>query len=260
MSFTGVDYEITLEQNAWDSLRHGLHHFVDDPDDRNLKYAIIHTFHAVELFFKARLAKDNPSLIFRDSEGPNSDDSYTIGAKELVKRLSSIRVNLSDEEARDVEGLRRVRNSLEHNRVSVNYKEVVFYVGRVMKLLEQFVELEMGENIENYLSRSEYQKLQKAKDEFELELRVATHFIEQKAEEHTIILDCLNCDNSTVMVPDPRFEDDGMPIHAQCLIESCGYYFLIGDCAKCGESLLLSSRDAEEPFFHDYCWEYIMRE
>ena len=58
-------FELSLEQNALDSLVHGVEHYVNEEKPTDLKYTILHVFHAVELFLKARLAKNDPSSIFK---------------------------------------------------------------------------------------------------------------------------------------------------------------------------------------------------
>lgn len=54
------DFHFDLVENAKDSLSHGVDHFIEaqeSGDPSHLKYTILHTFHAIELYLKARLAK-----------------------------------------------------------------------------------------------------------------------------------------------------------------------------------------------------------
>lgn len=57
---TGEIIIIGLEKNANDSLVHAVEHFVADEMPTDLKYAILHIYHAVELFLKAWLVKICP--------------------------------------------------------------------------------------------------------------------------------------------------------------------------------------------------------
>jgi hypothetical protein len=57
------NFALGLEQNAMDSLVNGVEHFVNSEKPTDLQYTILHMFHAVELFLKARLAKVTPQLI-----------------------------------------------------------------------------------------------------------------------------------------------------------------------------------------------------
>ena len=63
--------EIGLEENALDSLKHGIEHFIRDTSKTDLKYAILHIAHSVELFIKARLSKEHFLLIFFKPENSN---------------------------------------------------------------------------------------------------------------------------------------------------------------------------------------------
>jgi hypothetical protein len=62
---------IRLEENAMDSLVHGIEHYLYGRKTTDWKYVILHVFHAVELFLKARLAKYDESLIYKKN-GPLS--------------------------------------------------------------------------------------------------------------------------------------------------------------------------------------------
>lgn len=254
------DYVMTLEQNAWDSLRHGLHHFVDDESDSDLKYAIFHTFHAVELFLKARLAKEAPALIYRETQGPFTDDSFTVNVKEAINRLKAIDVVLSEDDTADIEALRVVRISLEHHRVSVNHATVVFYVGRVMRFLEGFLQDELDISMSMSLSNDDLAKLRKARDDFELEIRVAKRLVDQRTDDDTSVLDCLECGNPTIIWPDLNTSETAWLRSGRCLMPSCASSFIVANCAKCDQPLLVTDDGNSEPYFHDYCWDYIMRE
>lgn len=83
------NFVLRLEDNAIDSLIHAVEHFLDGERITNLKYAILHVFHAVELFLKARLADINKELIFRrQNDKQKSDDTrYTISFNEAIIRL-----------------------------------------------------------------------------------------------------------------------------------------------------------------------------
>ncbi|AFY36887.1 hypothetical protein Lepto7376_0454 [[Leptolyngbya] sp. PCC 7376] len=73
---------ITLEENALDSLVHGIEHYLHGKRKSDWKYTILHVFHAVELMLKARLAKYDEKLIYS-----NRKNGHTINCSEAVKRL-----------------------------------------------------------------------------------------------------------------------------------------------------------------------------
>src|SRR5919199_4160078 len=121
------DFVLGLEENAIDSLVHAVEHFVYEERDTDLKYTILHVFHAIELFLKARLAKVDSELIYKK---PRKDGTRgTIGLEELKKLLRKEGVVLSEQDNKSLESLREVRNSIEHYRAAFNREEVEKYVG-----------------------------------------------------------------------------------------------------------------------------------
>src|SRR5437773_1820574 len=95
-----------------DSLVHGVEHFINEEKPTDLKYTILHVFHAVELFLKARLAKDDPASIFR-----NPRSNYTIGFQTSLKRLNDIGIDVLEKNRKDLDELSKLRNSIEHHQI-----------------------------------------------------------------------------------------------------------------------------------------------
>ena len=74
---------IILEENAMDSLVHSIEHYLFGKRKSDWKYIILHVFHAVELFLKARLVKHDPKLIYT-----NRKSGHTVNCVEAIKRLT----------------------------------------------------------------------------------------------------------------------------------------------------------------------------
>lgn len=74
---------IALEENAMDSLVHSIEHYLYGKRKSDWKYIVLHAFHAVELFLKARLAKHDPKLIYT-----NRKRGHTVNCVEAIKRLT----------------------------------------------------------------------------------------------------------------------------------------------------------------------------
>ena len=107
-SVNSKNFVLGLEENAMDSLIHGVEHFVDGGRPTDLKYTILHVFHALELFLKARLAKAHPLLIYQKPEKPIN----TVDFAELTGRLFQVGVKLSEENLKDLNRLRSIRNTI----------------------------------------------------------------------------------------------------------------------------------------------------
>ncbi|MBW4593691.1 MAG: hypothetical protein KME46_12445 [Brasilonema angustatum HA4187-MV1] len=73
---------VKLEENAMDSLVHGVEHHLYSRRKTDWKYVILHIFHAVELFLKARLVKHDEALIYQNRKNGN-----TVSSDEAVDLL-----------------------------------------------------------------------------------------------------------------------------------------------------------------------------
>lgn len=134
---TDQDYVIGLEDNAFSSLEHGVEHYLVG-DDIDLKFTVLHVFHAVELLLKARLARAHPLLVLQRPED-NPVTGYTADYLVVLKRLKNLGVQLTADDAKNLEYLRTTRNNIEHYQVKGNRQEIEDYVARAMKLLDGFV-------------------------------------------------------------------------------------------------------------------------
>lgn len=145
---------ITLEENAMDSLVHGIEHHLYGKRKSDWKYVILHVFHSIELFLKARLAKYDATLIYT-----NRKDGHTVNCDEAVNRLAN-EVNIpldgyverqSNNKKYKLTGelgkLRRARNDIEHKEASLDKDEVSNFLGVAFRFLDDFVSQELGLSI-----------------------------------------------------------------------------------------------------------------
>jgi len=222
--------ELNLEQNAMDSLVHGVEHFVNEEKPSDLKYTILHTFHAVELFLKARLAKVNPRLIITKND-------HTIYYGTLIERLKKEGVSLSEQDQRDLDALREMRNSIEHHQINESRSNIEHYLGRAMYFLESFLQRELGINLKQQLDEETYRilsdalqlyilRLEKAKEELQLGARIdeIPYLYELRR--------CEECGEETIIIPDPTSHDN--KVH--CFF--CEARFFVETCERCGSYIL----------------------
>ncbi|WP_038021457.1 hypothetical protein [Synechocystis sp. PCC 7509] len=145
---------ITLEENAMDSLVHGIEHHLYGKRKSDWKYIILHIFHAVELFLKARLAKHDARLIYTDGKS-----GHTVSCVRAIELLvnevnipldSYVKRKLNDKQPAkyqftgELEELRQARNNIEHKEASLNKDAVNNFLGVAFRFLDDFVSLELG--------------------------------------------------------------------------------------------------------------------
>lgn len=249
---------LDLDQNAMDSLKHAVEHFLGKkPND--LKYTILHVFHAIELFLKARLAQAHPILIY-DRPEDASDDAKTVAFDSLVRRIKNIGVDLSKDQLEDLGYLRKVRNSIEHHKFRGDHKNVVEYVGKAMKFLDKFLEDELDIKLREQLDEKIYKTLIEAVYSYEELVQKAVRAMEddlplsKERLDHTIHI-CENCGEETLPFPDPSSKSRDT-IH--CYF--CGEEWYVEECSKCGGPILSSEPFKEENWRGccDSCFSYMV--
>lgn len=155
------EFVLSLEENAKDSLIHGIEHFTADKRQTDLKYAVLHTFQAIELFLKARLAKEHFTLVYESPE-KTGDNSKTVNFHTLLNRLDAVGVKLSEETREDLFELQKYRNKLQHHRFSEEKITVKERIGRGVRFLENFLEKELNFILKRELDDLSYRILSEA--------------------------------------------------------------------------------------------------
>ncbi|MFA5794759.1 MAG: hypothetical protein WC980_06810 [Candidatus Brocadiia bacterium] len=222
-----------IEENALSSLKHGVEHFIakETDENENIKFAIIHIFHALELFLKARLAKAHRLLIYSKPECAINDDAHTVDFKMLICRLNNIAVNVSINE---LEPLRKIRNCIEHHQIEADKEEVKQYIGRVARFLDKFLGEELGINLKQKLPGNLYVTLSQAIYSYEERIKKAKEEAEKYVAQNKgyAIESCPECLNITLTTPTLEYG----PAH--CFL--CDKDFYPQQCLKCGTTMLKS--------------------
>lgn len=270
-SLNDHDFVLGLEENAIDSLAHAVEHFLADERPTDLKYTVLHTFHATELFLKARLAASSPELIYRNKKvEPNG---YTVGFdKDLKKRLRDIGVILSAQDENDLTFLQQVRNSIEHHQIAGNREEIEDYVGRAMYFLETFLQAQLRISLKDKLDKFDeeiYQTLSKAQLFYIKRMREHGISVPQHPNIKYATHDLLTCEEcgeeEAIAFPDPTTKDG--TVH--CFL--CHSRYSVEFCLNCPNIILsriepgeTTVQDVDEDFgkdeggrFCDYCLEQI---
>jgi len=260
-SLNDNDFVLGLEENAMDSLVHGVEHyigFIDEHNPTDLKYAILHVFHALELFLKARLAKAHPLLIYQKPEdgGIADNKANTVDFKSLIGRLRNVSVDLSRQNLVDLDSLHTIRNSIEHHRVEGSSQVIEDYVGKAMRFLKNFLQKELGIILRERLDKDAYNTLSNVLDSYNERLERAKQELPDLQDKDGVPLYslaiCEECLEETIVIPDPTSHDD--TVH--CFF--CDAHFYVTVCERCGSFILSSApsqRDVEEPELCSDCWD-----
>lgn len=217
-------HELDLLENALDSFNEALRRFQDGEkgEPRAYKFAILHFAHFVELVFKYYVTLSHPLLIYRNPFARDVHKQNTIGLWDAVQFLKNEGRQWEPDFEKDLEWLKKIRNSIEHYKFTMEVAEVRETLGRltkaVLQLNDYFDELKIREHVD-----PENLKIFEAlSDEYKAKIEAAQREAEAKSEdgeaEH-----CYYCGNRTA----GRIEDA-----YEC--QFCGERERILECCVCG--------------------------
>jgi hypothetical protein len=223
---------LELEENALDSLVHGVEHFLSERRPSDLKYAVLHVFQAVELYMKAKLASIHPILMLAKPEDHANPDPKSAEFGPLVKRIQAVGASVSEDDLAVLDCVRRRRNQIEHHRVSLNREDATILVGKTIRFLEEFMLDELGITLEDKVDSKIYQAVSEAIHSWAERLARAKDLIEQlipptKEALNYQVIDCPECGTDTIPVPNPRNSK-----LTECYL--CGMSFDLSTCDVCG--------------------------
>lgn len=251
---------IKLEENAMDSLVHGIEHHLYGKRQTDWKYVILHVFHAVELFLKARLAKHDETLIYS-----NRKNGHTVNCTEAINRLvKDVKIPLDSyveyqkhgknkdqyKLSGELETLREARNNIEHMEASLSQDEVTNFLGVAFRFLDDFVSRELGLSLEEELEALDYSRRGESLEEDEDEdiseqesykalsmayLSYVRYMADrgiplhpkEKEIDHSF-LTCEMCYEEAIVVPDPTSK---YPRIVHCF--SCRTEYTVNYCIRC---------------------------
>ncbi len=260
---------VKLEENAMDSLVHGVEHHLYGRRKTDWKYAILHVFHAIELFLKARLAKHDKYLIYRKNGNTiNCDEAINLLIKEVnlpLFRYTEIQDSGKYKLSGPLDALRKARNAIEHEKVALSQDEVKKFLGAAFLFLDDFVSTEL-----DFSLKTELDALDEAREEKLLEdggdvnnfqnqntyrtLSMAYWFYIQHMQAQGIPLfdpkekrvdyqyfTCEMCEEEAIAVPDPTSK---YPRVAHCF--NCLAKYTVHYCIRCEEPYISFLKEWEK--------------
>jgi hypothetical protein len=251
-----MDYKfsLSLTDNAFDFLYDGIEYAKKD-NNRDWKYALLHTANAIELMMKAVLEKEHWSLLFENLDNADKEmltrgDFQSVKFETAHKRLKSIvGIDFSPNEEKYLTKIREKRNRITHFSVELHIEEVKSIIAKgIGVFLKLYKEIETEENFDDKLHHinSELLGFQKYVD-----LRLAEIRKETKDSEipDSIFLTCLICLQETIVIDDK---------YKQLLCKFCGAEFSHEDmanyasdgyggaCPECLDGALAFLKDSNE--------------
>ncbi|PSB56365.1 DUF3644 domain-containing protein [Chamaesiphon polymorphus] len=256
-----------LQANAMDSLVHGVEHHIHGSREYDHKYVVLHVFHAVELFLKARLAKHDESLVYKKN-GNTIGADYTIDLLireahiDLSKYVEDRDPNKHPGEKQlggNLKKLKEARHNIEHKEIGNSQDDMKIILGEAFNFLDSFVKAELGLNLKNELDKldsirnDEFSDIGADLDEDEIESTYRTlsmsylfyhrHMMERgiinyKFQDYDLFV-CEECEEEAVAFPDPTLDLSEIRNYKLAHCFNCWSMHSISICARC-ESLSAS--------------------
>jgi len=123
---------------------------------RKCNFAILHAVTATELVLKERLARINPSLVYRNIDAMDFHGEHTVSLSKLPQRLRNFGVKLSADETRLILTFAEWRNQIVHHMPSFEMSAANKQLPLLLDFLAVFLRRELGIPLEKFLPKSLY--------------------------------------------------------------------------------------------------------
>jgi hypothetical protein len=185
-------------------------------------------------------------LIYKDIDNPITDDSYTIGLKQILARFRNVGIILTEKDSKVLFDLQGRRNRIEHH-AFVADESHKFVVGKAVRFIMSFLEEHLDCSLEEHVDEVLYGKLRDIVMTYEERLREASERISSRqymTKGDCKIGTCPNCSNETVL------DDPEKGLFCFFCYQPAG----MAECICCGE--LVPIDDLDEMDNCSVCLEY----
>lgn len=145
-----MQHEFHLLDNALDYILNAGEH-ASGVKAADLKYSVLHLFAGVELLLKARLKQEHWTLLFADVNKASqskldSGDFRSVDFETAVNRLRDILgIEIAGDDLKRLDGLRQMRNRIQHFGASMNQEQVRGQVGCAADFVIEFIKEHLSE-------------------------------------------------------------------------------------------------------------------
>ena len=187
--------DVSLIENAAKCLEDGVSaYFESRKRSSELVSAVPAIYRAIELLLKARLEELDPAGL---SDHPNNPT--------VIRRLAAAGVCFPEDERRDLNQLRRMRNSLQHGTASLNHRQGLSTCRNALMFVDRFVSDELGLWLGDALAPDDwYQLLAIPQINQRAEGNVGPRLDAIRKDPNATIAGCERCKRNTLVRPHPK--------------------------------------------------------
>ncbi|MGG3235637.1 hypothetical protein ABEP17_19625 [Priestia flexa] len=241
---TVVD-ELSLLDNAIDSLKHGLAHIIDHEvsgDISDIKQGIMNLVNSIDLFILEKVRQKDERLIYENEK----HDKYGIVYRQTIKAEKAYRLikgevdQITEEEFKAYDILKILRNAATHSTFSYGEDRegnIIFLMHYIARFLENELEIDLQGLIEEDMFKFYHNKIRDLDYGEVLQERIFAaieseisilNFISVKDGGTPVVADwcCHECGREGISL------DEDLAPYGNCAY--CGYEHRVGTCDVCG--------------------------
>ena len=241
-----MEHRLALIENAVDSLNEALTKYemgAHGGEPRELKFAVLHMAHFIELLLKERMAKIHPLLIYERPFEAKIRYGRTISVSQAINFLRHAE-EIEDDFHDNLRWLTDLRNQITHREFVIDVVHTKETLGRIVKAAVDFCDPALSQQIRASLPKQVNATLQDLLDDYTERLRLA----QSNAEEHSdqfgpytdeyghIMpvgpLDCGSCGSDQTVAASGQVKSRE-PAYGQCFF--CEQEGRITQCGHCSD-------------------------
>lgn len=139
-----------LLRSSFETLEHGLWHYLRSDTTTDMKFALLHVDQAIELLFKEKVRSAGKSIYKNPKETITIWGAYDILEKELGCKIP---------EKPDLELLHEERNNIQHKYANPSPEDAAFHLEKAMLFIRRFLKDELSLDIADFVSSEYLQQL-----------------------------------------------------------------------------------------------------
>lgn len=139
-----------LLRSSFETLEHGLWHYLRSDTTTDMKFALLHVDQAIELLFKEKVRSAGKSIYKNPKETITIWGAYDILEKELGCKIP---------EKPDLELLHEERNNIQHKYANPSPEDAAFHLEKAMQFIRRFLKEELRLDIADFVSSEYLQQL-----------------------------------------------------------------------------------------------------
>ena len=231
-------HKMNIFENAIDSLNEALYKYTlskqESGNARDLKFAILHASHFVELLMKSYIYEINPLLIYKNPFAKDISKQKTIDIWDAINFIENLEGedffdDMYFEFRKNIVWLKGLRNEIEHFEFELDEDQVKVNIGRIIESACSFHKDYSKDSLLEKLDLKNHEVFKSIVDDFEEHKKLALIKANKSTEKYW----CFSCALETLI---PTGVIDGDKKYLECAM--CDTETFVTKCTHCEAEVL----------------------